>query len=128
MADELRTRLRKFGLGAGGILLLLATVMFFRDRRTGAMVTSSLGSLFILTALVAPRLLGPVERLFIRVGGVLGWVNTRILLGLVFILLITPIAVVMRIFGRDPLSRKKKPGEASCWQSKSDESRFDKMY
>ncbi len=73
MGDELRARLRKFGLGAGGILLLMATVMFFRDRRTGAMVTSSLGSLFILAALVAPRILEPVERLFIKVGGVLGW-------------------------------------------------------
>lgn len=128
MGDELKTRLRKFGLGAGGILILLATVMFFRDRRTGAMATSSLGSLFILTALAAPRILAPVERLFIRVGGVLGWVNTRILLGLVFILLITPIAVVMRISGRDPLSRKRKPGEASCWQPKSGESSFEKMF
>jgi hypothetical protein len=128
MADELKSRLRKFGLGAGGILLVMAGVMFLREHRTGAAVASSVGSLFILIALVAPALLGPIETLFVKVGGVLGWINTRILLGLVFALLMTPIAVIMRLVGKDPLSREMKPGATTYWRTKSGDSHFDKMY
>jgi hypothetical protein len=37
---------------------------------------------------------------------VLGWINTRIILGLVFFTMFAPVALVLRIFGKDPLHRK----------------------
>jgi hypothetical protein len=39
-----------------------------------------------------------------RVGEVLGWINTRILLTLVFFLVVAPIGIVMRLFGRSPIA------------------------
>ena len=49
----------------------------------------------------------------------LGWVNTRILLVLVFFVVITPVAVVMRLFGKDLLSQRLEPGTETYWKPKA---------
>ena len=41
------------------------------------------------------------------IGHVLGWFNSHVILGLVFILLLQPIAFIMRLFGYDPLRTKR---------------------
>ena len=48
-----------------------------------------------------------------RLGWVLGWVNTRVILTLIFALLIVPLGVVMRLFGRDRMARDLHPAAAS---------------
>ena len=42
-----------------------------------------------------------------KLGHILGWLNSRIILGLVFLIVLQPIALIMRIFGHDPLKTKK---------------------
>ena len=42
-----------------------------------------------------------------KLGHILGWVNSRIILGLVFLIVLQPIALIMRILGHDPLRTKK---------------------
>ena len=42
-----------------------------------------------------------------KLGHVLGWVNSRIVLGLVFLFVLQPIAFIMKLFGYDPLRKKK---------------------
>ena len=44
---------------------------------------------------------------WIKIGNILGWLNSRIILGLVFLIVLQPIALIMRIFGHDPLRMKK---------------------
>ena len=41
------------------------------------------------------------------IGLALGWVNSRLILGLVFLFVLQPIALIMRIMGYDPLKIKK---------------------
>ena len=43
-----------------------------------------------------------------KLGLTLGWINSRIILGLVFIIVLLPISVVMRLIGYDPLRTKLK--------------------
>ena len=64
-----------------------------------------LGSIFLLLGICAPLLLAPVFRIWMRVGEVLGWVNSRLILGLVFALIVTPMAIILKIRRKDPLSR-----------------------
>ncbi len=45
----------------------------------------------------------------------LGWVNTRILLVLFFFLVITPVSLVLRMIGKDPLLRRSEPDLKSYW-------------
>lgn len=63
------------------------------------------GGLLILSGLIAPPMLAPVFHVWRAVGGLLGWVNTRIILALVFYLLFFPVGLVMRLSGWDPLRR-----------------------
>ena len=50
-------------------------------------------------------------------GGWLGAINTRIILSLMFYLLLTPIALVMKLLGRDPLQRRPDPAAPSYWRT-----------
>ena len=62
-----------------------------------------LGSLLILLGSLVPTWLAPVHRGWMWVGHVLGWINTRIILGVIFYGLITPIGIVFRMFGKDTM-------------------------
>ncbi|MDX1734273.1 MAG: SxtJ family membrane protein [Halioglobus sp.] len=59
----------------------------------------------VALALVLPGWLAPVYRVWMKIGHALGWVNTRIILSLIFFVLFLPVGLVMRAFG-DPMRRK----------------------
>lgn len=56
--------------------------------------------------LVAPASLGPVYRGWMRFGLLLNRIVSPLVLGIMFFLVIAPVALVMRLAGRDPLARK----------------------
>lgn len=66
-----------------------------------------------LTALVYPRILAPLNKAWMAFGHVLGWINSRIILGIVFFVVVMPIGLVMRLFGKDLL--RMRPSSASYW-------------
>ena len=111
--------LRNFGFIVGCIFALIAlwpVLMRAENPRLWAMVVSGI---LLIPALTFPTLLGPVYRVWMRMGAALGWVNTRIILGLSFYGLFTPMAAVMRLFGRDPLHRRFDAGLATYRVNKS---------
>ncbi len=57
--------------------------------------------------ILTPRLLFYPYKLWMALGLVLGWINSRIILGLVFLLVLEPISIVMKILGHDPLRTKR---------------------
>ena len=61
----------------------------------------------IILAISKPRLLIYPYIAWMKLGHILGWVNSRIILGLVFLIVLQPIALIMRILGHDPLRTKK---------------------
>ena len=73
----------------------------------------ALGAALVLLALVAPRALAPAHRAWMTLAAMLAWINTRILLGLVFYGVVTPIGLVMRLVGRDPIERRLDPARTS---------------
>ena len=60
-----------------------------------------------ILGILRPGLLLYPYRAWMKLGHILGWVNSRIILGLVFFIVLQPIALIMRIFGHDPLKIKK---------------------
>ena len=66
-----------------------------------------LGIISLILAITKPILLLYPYRAWMKLGHILGWVNSRIILGLVFLVVLQPIALIMRIFGHDPLRTKK---------------------
>ena len=66
-----------------------------------------LGMISLILAVSKPILLLYPYRTWMKLGDILGWVNSRIILGLVFLIILQPIALIMRILGHDPLRTKK---------------------
>ena len=100
--------LRKFGLTTGAIIVLLF-VLFFPwvfDMENLPIWPWVVAGLLWVPALVIPNLLGPVYTTWMKIGHALGWVNTRIILGLLFYAMVLPMGLIMRLFGNDPMSRK----------------------
>jgi len=102
-------RLREFGLLVGGIFGLIGLwplVWRHQSPRTWAL---ALAVALVVPALVAPRILKPVHGAWMKLAEALAWVNTRILLGLLFFAVITPIGALMRLLKQDPMRRQYAP-------------------
>ena len=76
-------------------------------------------ALFLVVELVRPSILGPLNRAWAKFGLLLGQVFNPLLLGVVFFLVVTPIAVVLRLSGKDSLHLKSKPDLKSYWIDRS---------
>jgi hypothetical protein len=63
-------------------------------------------AIFCFLSLLVPSTLQPIYQVWMRIGLVLGWINTRIILGLIFYLLLMPMGIIMRLLKHDPLARK----------------------
>ena len=66
-----------------------------------------IGITSLILAILKPRLLVYPYKAWMKLGDILGWVNSRIILGLVFLIVLIPISLVMKIIGHDPLRTKK---------------------
>ena len=83
------------------------------------------GALLVGFGFLAPKVLRVPNRVWWRVAQVVGWVNTRILLTLFFAIVLTPVGVVMRAFGRNPL---RGAGGQTNWTSYPDRRRDTQHY
>ena len=70
--------------------------------------TLYVSAISILTAILKPNLLLYPYKIWMKFGLFLGWFNSRVILGMVFILVLQPIALLMKVFGYDPLRIKKR--------------------
>lgn len=71
--------------------------------------------LFLAIALIAPALLAPLNRLWLKFGALLHSITSPIILGVMFFLVITPISRLMRLFGKDFLRLKFDSGAQTYW-------------
>jgi hypothetical protein len=102
-------QLRQFGLLVGGIFGLMGLWPLVWRHQSPRLWALALAVALVVPALLAPRILRPAHRAWMKLAEVLAWVNTRILLGLVFFSLITPIGSLMRLLKRDPMRRQYEP-------------------
>ena len=104
-----KNQLREFGLliGFGFPLLIgwLIPTLMGHEFRAWTLWVGFIGLLFGITS---PRLLYYPYKFWIKLGLILEWVNSRIILFLVYVIALLPIALVMRLIGYDPLRTKPK--------------------
>ncbi len=99
-------QLRSFGLivGAGfAVIGLLPVVLRGQPPRLWAL---TIAAVLAAAGVVIPRALRPLHRVWMQLAEVLGWINTRIILLLVFFVVIVPTGAVLRVMGRDILNLK----------------------
>jgi hypothetical protein len=101
--------LRQFGLMVGGVFLLIGLWPFVWRQEPVRLWAVVPGSLLAVAGLVVPTVLKQVYQGWMWVGHIMGWVNTRIILGVLFYGVVTPMGMVMKLTGRDPMRREFEP-------------------
>ena len=108
---------RSFGLLFGAVFTLLAAYGWFFKSWSSVVELSLLGVAlaFVLLGFMAPKILSPLNWLWFQLGQLLGKIVSPIVLGAIFFLLLTPVSLVTRLFGRDELRLKRKASQTSYW-------------
>jgi hypothetical protein len=125
-AAPTRKQLVTFGVTMGGALAVLAAARVWRRGLDEVAISAFIAEvLFALSALTAPGALASVYRWWMRFAEVLGWINTRIILVVIFYLVVTPLGLIMRILRRSPLDVARRD---SYWTEPTRNSYGDKHY
>ena len=99
---------RKFGLLFTGIFALITCYFWYKGGVNVPLGAGLASALTLTVTLVKAEFLHPLNKLWMRFGFLLGKIIGPIVLGFIFFVIITPIAIGMRLFGRDELRLKNK--------------------
>lgn len=108
---------KKFGLFFTAIFSGVAAFLFYHGDVFTASISIVVGFLFLMLSLFYSHILLPLNKLWMRFGLALGTVMTPVILGLLYFGIFPPIALFMRIVGRDEL-RLKLSRNSSNWKDK----------
>jgi len=108
-------RLRDFGLVMGCAFALISVVLAWKGRPT---VTYTLAAslFFVSSAYLAPAILSPLERAWMWFGEKMSIVMTFVLMTLTFFIVMTPIALLLRLIRKDILDLKLDKAAKSYWK------------
>lgn len=115
--DRSSRALRRFGFTVGSVLLLLGCFLWWRQRSAGWPLIS-IGTVLVMAAALAPRTLKWVHGAWMILALALGWVMTRVLLTIVFYLVVTPVGLLQRLFGKRVIEVAIKADATSYWQAR----------
>ncbi len=125
------TEVKKFGLLFAAICAGLSLFLFFKENDLWLLPAAG-AVFFLVTGLVAQPVLQPVYTVWMKLAHVLAWINTRILLGLFFYLVLTPVGVVMRLLGKDLLDKKIDRAAPTYWVKREETSlrrnRYERLF
>ena len=123
---------REFGLIVGGAFTLLGSWWLYRGKFTSvAHFVIPLGIVLVLLGLIIPRVLVYPNKAWMKLAEGMSFVSTRIILAIVFFGVLTPIGLIKRAMGWDPLHRRAERSD-SYWRPYSkrqlDPRHYEKMF
>lgn len=108
--------LREFGLVTGGLLAgIFGLFLPWLFGLAYPLWPWIIGGILGVWALLIPNSLKWFYKGWMSIALVIGWINTRIILAIVFYIIITPMGLIMRIFGKNPV--KNKPSKLDSYRS-----------
>ena len=115
-------QLRQFGLTVGAALLVMGTILYWRH--PGRHIHPYLwwvGGSLVLTGALLPRVLRLPYQLWMAAAYTIGLASTTVILSVTFFLAFTPVAVLLRLRGRDTLDLRWARGSArSYWREREE--------
>lgn len=113
--DNEKKHIRKFGFGLTVFLSLTAGLQIYKGN-SGVVPYFFIGSFVALcVSFAVPIALKPIYIPMMYIAHAIGWFNTRVLLGLIFFLIFSPIGIFLRIIRKDLLNRKFDNTCKSYW-------------
>lgn len=112
---------RSFGLVFTAVFVIVGLLPLLGDGqiRIWALIVAAL---ILAISFIRPTLLAPLNLIWFKFGMLLGKVMTPIVMGLLYFVTITPIGLIMRAVGKDPLRTKLEPEAETYWQKRDTES------
>lgn len=110
---------KKFGFFFTFIFAIVATYCFYFANMIWAYISTGTSLILFVCTVVRADILLPLNKLWMRFGFLLGIIVSPIVLGIIFFGIFTPIAIFMRLIGRDEL-QLKFTNKASHWISRSE--------
>jgi hypothetical protein len=99
---------RSFGVSVGIVLCAIAALLWWRGRVSRAEIVGAIGAVLLVAGAAYPPLLKYPSAAWWRFSRLLGHVNARVLLTILFAFVLTPIGLVWRLVGQDPLGRRRE--------------------
>jgi len=108
---------RSFGIVFFIVFILIAIYPLINQEevRIWSLIISFL---FLILGLLNSKILTPLNKFWFKFGILLGKIVSPIIMGIIFFLVVTPIGLLMRLFGKDVLNLKLNKKESSYWIEK----------
>ncbi len=117
--------LRKFGLTMGIAFGLIGGLTAWRGHEAVWPWFAALAGFFLLFGFVWPTGLKPVQKAWMTLALLMGFVMSRVILTVLFYLAFAPIGIILRLMGKDLLDMKRDRGETSYWKAHKARSKED---
>ena len=122
--------LRKFGITVGSIFVLIGLWFMYQNIfEVTKYVLLAVGVILLLVGLFSPKKLNSPYKVWMGLAFAMGWVMSRVILSILFLFVITPIALLAKLFRKEFLDIKFNDGKNSYWIPKEKENtNYEKMY
>ncbi|MCU0332473.1 MAG: SxtJ family membrane protein [Ignavibacteriaceae bacterium] len=115
---EAKKDLRKFGLTVGTVLAVLGSLLFYFEKPS-AIYFAVIGGLLILFGVLFPQLLKPLNRIWMSLAIILGFIMSRVILTILFYLVLTPIGILAKLVGKKFMTLKYDKSAETYWEKRS---------
>ncbi|MGR3319932.1 MAG: SxtJ family membrane protein [Candidatus Anammoxibacter sp.] len=127
-----KKHIRTFGFGLTVFLALIGGLQIYKGHSSVAVYPFSASLVALCVSLAFPIALKPIYKVMMFAAQAIGWVNTRLLLGIIFYTIFAPIGLFLRLIRKDLLDRKFDKNCDSYWVKRDkqvmDMSRYEKQF
>ncbi len=108
---------KRFGLFFSAVFLVISIYFFFNKDLSTSLIFLVLAFIFCLISIAIPKILLPLNKLWMFIGFALGKIVSPIILAILYSGIFVPIGIFFKIIGRDELSIKKRKNK-SFWKTR----------
>ena len=116
--SETKRDLRKFGLTVGGVLLAIGLLLFYFEKPS-AIYFAIIGGFLILFGALFPKILKPLNKIWMSLAIILGFIMSRVILTILFYLVLTPIALLAKLVGKKFIVLKYDKSANTYWEKRT---------
>ncbi|MBT8377590.1 MAG: hypothetical protein KJN64_00010 [Ignavibacteria bacterium] len=114
---ETKKDLRNFGLSVGIVLVIIAAVLFYSGK-SSATYFAIIGAVLILAAVIYSKILKPLNKIWMSLAIVLGFFMSRVILTILFYLVLTPIGLLAKLFGKKFMKLEYDKSVDTYWEKR----------
>ena len=122
-----KSDLRKFGITIGIILVMIAGFLFWKEKES-FQIFLTVGAVLCIFGVVIPVILKPIYWIWMIFATILGWIMTRLILSILFYVILTPIGLILRFFGKQFLELRWDKARNTYWNYRDKDQSIDGNY